>query len=152
MKYSIITDVVNNNSLVDFDKLTADHNVIISHDGKELTVETDDSMWGPNFYCKETGECYYECGYDRVFQVTNTFDVESPIGIKFEWIPNEEVLTRQLGEGLTGHYLVVMYNSRKRNVEYNVMRSYPNFCEVGGCFDFDISHYKYMLGFVKLTD
>lgn len=152
MKYSITTDVVNN-SLVDFDKLHFDLNVTISHNGNELMIELkDDNFWGPNFYSKETGERYYECGYDKVFQITNTFEVESPIGIEMNWIPNEEVLTRKLGEGLTGHYLVMMYDTRNRKIEFDIMRSYPNFCEVGGCFDFDIRHCKYMLGYVKLKD
>lgn len=152
MKYQVYSKVTNS-SFTKFDELTQ-NGCTFTIEGKEVLVTKNLRTESWDFKLVGDGE-HVHVSYGTNVDVIHNVIASAPDGITLTWLPQEVINTREMDDGLTsGQYLAMYFNTNNRTIDFDVMTVYkPNsLCHIGGCFDFDVQHYKKILGYVKLGD
>lgn len=73
-------------------------------------------------------------------------------GVEFNYIPEDEVLTKKYRDFETGEYLVVVYDIRSMEVENELFVCHRAMTSMGPCFGYDVEDRKKILAYIKLRD
>lgn len=73
-------------------------------------------------------------------------------GIEFNYVPQNEILTKKYKDFENGEYLVIIYDMRSMSLSNGIFTRHQNLTVIDGLFGFDAEDNKKILAYVKLRD
>ena len=126
------------------------HGVFFTLDGKEVVSCKSDSS---NNICFKDSEGKRLWSDDEENIIQHVPVVLGKInGIEFNYVPQDEILTKKYKDFENGEYLVVIYDMRSMSLSNGIFTRHQNLTVIDGMFGFDVEDKKKILAYIKLRE
>lgn len=124
--------------------------VFFTLDGKEVVSCKSDSSNNICFKDSE-GKRLWSEDEENIIQHVPVV-LEKINGIEFNYVHQDEILTKKYKDFENGEYLVVIYDMRSMTLSNGIFTRHQNLTVIDGMFGFDVEDKKKILAYLKLRN